>query len=488
MNIEKLLRQITLLIKEEKMKRVNLAFFVIILSLVMFVACTKKPTGSEQKEKYGSLNVISTPSGASIFLDCVDTKEVTSAWFSYIPVGKHNLRLKLEHYNDWIEEITIEENKQTQVVAELELAPIKLILKSTPAGAQVWINGKPTSDTTPATVYFADPFIYTVQLLKAGYFPWTTNVELTYGDTKEFSPILDIAPAAKIVYSNIDTLWQIGADGMNRTMLADNCNSIVGGVAWSPNGQYLAYSSHDGITILDENGTKKAVLSFGSYSRATDFTWSHSSRYLVFGSYVDGIYRYDVDTEELKRIFVTSGYKYDHNPVFSPNDSLIAFVHHEWEEKAWFWLMNADGSSTHVITDQISTTYDANLNPIWFSDTKILFEKSKIYLLDLEKSSQGLVTPTLLIDEIVDYIQLTPNHFYFAYLKSGELCYGTVNNWVATSSIEITNITYFSWTPSGNSFVGRGYDGIHWITLDGKDYIVFFTYTMEYGGGVSVKP
>ncbi len=67
----------------------------------------------------GTLNISSTPQGAKIYLDEKDTKKVTPAELK-IKTGKHTLKLTLEDYQDYTQEVFIEKGGTTEVTTILE--------------------------------------------------------------------------------------------------------------------------------------------------------------------------------------------------------------------------------------------------------------------------------------------------------------------------------------------------------------------------------
>jgi WD40 repeat protein len=83
----------------------------------------------------------------------------------------------------------------------------------------------------------------------------------------------------------------------------------------------------------------------------------------------------------------------DHSPVWSPDGTQIAYVH-GWDEQAQIWVMNANGSGSHQVTDRRGP----NLFPSWSPDgTKIAFvsfdgSNADIYLMSADGSSVKRLT------------------------------------------------------------------------------------------------
>ncbi len=71
----------------------------------------------------GKLWVISTPPGAGIFLDSVDTGHVTPHGVTAVPVGQHEVVLTLTGYPEYRETVTVNPGQWTHVNATFQLLP-----------------------------------------------------------------------------------------------------------------------------------------------------------------------------------------------------------------------------------------------------------------------------------------------------------------------------------------------------------------------------
>lgn len=92
-----------------KIKRYNyskaLVFFSMLILLVLMAGCNGgiPPIG----ELYGTIDVNSTPSGAKVYLDGVDTGQVTPIVLTNIAVGDHIIELRKFHYQGWEDVVTV---------------------------------------------------------------------------------------------------------------------------------------------------------------------------------------------------------------------------------------------------------------------------------------------------------------------------------------------------------------------------------------------
>ena len=143
-----------------------------------------------------------------------------------------------------------------------------------------------------------------------------------------------------------------------------NHQSIVASPRWSPDGQYLAFTSYKGsrpevyLRFL-KTGKEKKVASFPGLNLCGSF--SPDSKKLLLTLSKDGneeIYTLDIDSMTLKRL--THSYSIDVSPAWSPDSKKIAFVSNRSGSPQVF-VMDADGNSVKRIT------FEGNYNtsPSW---------------------------------------------------------------------------------------------------------------------------
>ncbi|MBN2379034.1 PEGA domain-containing protein [candidate division WOR-3 bacterium] len=126
-------------------------------------------------EGYGSLSVISDPTGASIWIDDVNTGELTPDTLDSLPIGSHSLKLTRTDYVDYETDVDIEKDKTTAVNQTLTLKQGTLTVNSTPTGASIELDGTSTGQQTNA-VLDVDYGTHTVKLTRAGYKVWDTTL------------------------------------------------------------------------------------------------------------------------------------------------------------------------------------------------------------------------------------------------------------------------------------------------------------------------
>jgi hypothetical protein len=138
----------------------------------------------------GSVQIDSTPQGAQIQLDGrTDPSWITPFSLSGLTPGQHTISVKKSGFSP--EARTVDVANGSRSFVAVHLAPINalLVVNSTPAGADVILDGKSTGRVTP--VQFAvEKGPHTVLLRKQGFLDETTSTDLGPGQNFQFAPAL----------------------------------------------------------------------------------------------------------------------------------------------------------------------------------------------------------------------------------------------------------------------------------------------------------
>ena len=133
----------------------------------------------------GSLVVTSTPAGAAISLDGIDTGNVTPFTFSPVDQGSHTVELSLAGYQTANKTVSVTAGGST--TADFVLVPVpttgSLMVTSTPAGAAVSIDGVDSGKMTPFTFNNLVPGDHVINVSLAGYTPASTTVTIVAGES-----------------------------------------------------------------------------------------------------------------------------------------------------------------------------------------------------------------------------------------------------------------------------------------------------------------
>ena len=141
----------------------------------------------------GSVQFVSVPVGAEIFLDGADQGVRTPFTVTSIPAGGHTFTLKLAGYNDASGSVTVIGGSTVQVY--MALSPVtptagSLYAASMPLSAEIFIDNIDQNLTTPAMITSLTPGSHTVKLTRTGYQDWTGTVTITAGTTQYINPTL----------------------------------------------------------------------------------------------------------------------------------------------------------------------------------------------------------------------------------------------------------------------------------------------------------
>ena len=102
----------------------------------------------------GNIYITSSPVGAQIFLDSVNTGTLTPDTLKNIPAGSHKITLKKNNYSDTTIVVAVQQNQT--VSKSVTLTPIiirgNIYLESEPNGAQIFIDGNNSGKVTPDTL------------------------------------------------------------------------------------------------------------------------------------------------------------------------------------------------------------------------------------------------------------------------------------------------------------------------------------------------
>jgi len=130
---------------------------VLALSALAGFAFLTRATITPPAPVVGSVHLESVPTGADVSFDGTELGQRTPLTIDGAPVGtRHKIVISMHHYQSYTEEIAIPRTgSSVQVMAHLTSQTGKIAIDSTPAGAQIWINGQPRG-TTPTTLVGID--------------------------------------------------------------------------------------------------------------------------------------------------------------------------------------------------------------------------------------------------------------------------------------------------------------------------------------------
>jgi serine/threonine protein kinase len=138
----------------------------------------------------GQLAIDSTPQGAQVQVDGrSDPSYVTPFVLTSIQPGPHSITVSRPGYTTDTRSVTVTSANRATTVIHLAQLMATLIVKSDPAGASIYVDGRDVGPKTPAQVSI-DKGQHVVLVRMSGYLDETMNGQFVLGQTFNFSPTL----------------------------------------------------------------------------------------------------------------------------------------------------------------------------------------------------------------------------------------------------------------------------------------------------------
>ncbi len=197
-------------------------------------------------------------------------------------------------------------------------------------------------------------------------------------------------------------IWIANPDGTNIKKLIDGKQiGIYPRIRFSPKGDLITFKGRDdNHKIIDLDGNILHEFKGRLYSEQ-DFVWSPDGRFVIFAGYVDGIYRYDLQSRNSVMIVDTKCYCYDHNPAISPDLEKIVFTHHEYGSKYYIYSTDVIAENLELIIGGEDTWHDEDLNLEWVDKDNIIFKvapKNTIYYFNIKTKQSKEATYDIDLD------------------------------------------------------------------------------------------
>jgi serine/threonine protein kinase len=151
----------------------------------------------------GQLAIDSTPQGAQVQIDgATDPSWVTPFALTNIQPGQHTITVSKSGYATDTRTVSITSANRATTQIRLAQLVATLVVKSTPPGASVYVDGRNMNAKTPAQVS-VDKGQHLVLVRLSGYLDETMNGQFTLGQTLNFSPTLQ-------PLGNVDSIKTVG--------------------------------------------------------------------------------------------------------------------------------------------------------------------------------------------------------------------------------------------------------------------------------------
>lgn len=156
--------------------------------------------------------------------------------------------------------------------------------------------------------------------------------------------------------SGLPTLWWIDMNTGESQPVFQDTQVSGGNPRWSPNGEWLSYSSSDGIRLYHlEDGESRVIKN----TLGAAAMWSPDGKSILLRDvqikheqFVTQLFLYDLESEMLVNVAPAEGVE-NLLAAWSPTGEYIAVVRRDLSipRGDQIWLMRADGSEAHAITD-----------------------------------------------------------------------------------------------------------------------------------------
>jgi hypothetical protein len=201
----------------------------------------------------GQMAIDSTPQGAQVQIDRrSDPSWITPFTLSGLDPGKHNITVTKAGYTGDSRAVDVASGSKSFVVSHLTQLVATLSVASTPAGANVYVDGKDVGKLTPAQVS-VDKGQHVVLVRKSGFIDETTDAQFVLGQTVSFSPTLRSL-------GNVDDIKTVGK---MKKLFGGGAAQGMGTIAikTQPKGAQIAVNQH----MLERNSPVEFMLDPGNY-------------------------------------------------------------------------------------------------------------------------------------------------------------------------------------------------------------------------------
>ena len=201
----------------------------------------------------GQMAIDSTPQGALVQVDGrTDPSWVTPFALTGLAAGVHTVTVSKAGYSTDTRTVNVASGSKAFVTSHLSVLMATLAVSSSPAGADVFVDGKNTGRVTPAQVP-VDKGQHVVLVRKSGYIDQTTSAQFALGQTTNFSPTLQ-------PLGNVDDIKTVGK--MSKLFGGKEAQGMgTVSIKTQPKGAQVAVNQH----MLDKDSPVNFVLDPGNY-------------------------------------------------------------------------------------------------------------------------------------------------------------------------------------------------------------------------------
>ena len=198
--------------------------------------------------------VDSTPQGAQVQIDgASDPRWVTPFTASGLQPGRHSVTVTKAGYSTDARTVDIASGGKSTIVSHLTQMMATLSVKSDPAGANVYVDGRDTGKMTPAQVS-VDKGQHVILVRRMGYVDETTSAQFVLGQTVSWSPTLR-------ALGNADNIRTVGKMKKLFGGKGGDAGQVAVSIRTQPKGAQIAINQH----MLEKNSPVEVMLDPGNY-------------------------------------------------------------------------------------------------------------------------------------------------------------------------------------------------------------------------------
>jgi eukaryotic-like serine/threonine-protein kinase len=201
----------------------------------------------------GQMAVDSVPQGAQVSIDGrTDPSWITPFTLPGLNPGQHSVTASKAGYSSDTRTVEVTSGSKSFVITHLAQLMATLAVSSSPAGANVYVDGKDIGKVTPAQVS-VDKGSHVILVRKSGYLDETSSSQFILGQTVNFSPTLR-------PLGNVDDIKTVGK--MKKLFggkEAQNMGTVS--IKTQPKGAQIAVNQH----MLDKGSPIDFTLDPGNY-------------------------------------------------------------------------------------------------------------------------------------------------------------------------------------------------------------------------------
>jgi eukaryotic-like serine/threonine-protein kinase len=201
----------------------------------------------------GGLAIDSTPQGAQVQVDGrTDPSYVTPFALTNMQPGQHSITVSKPGYATDSRTVNVTSANRASTVIHLAQLMATLVVKSDPAGANIYVDGRDVGTRTPAQVS-VDKGQHVVLVRMPGYIDETMNAQFVLGQTFNFSPTLRSLGNTE----NIKTIGKFKLFGGK----GSQAGQAIVSIRTQPKGAQIAINQH----MLDKGSPVDVALDPGNY-------------------------------------------------------------------------------------------------------------------------------------------------------------------------------------------------------------------------------